>query len=306
MATGYKIANDVLTEMSFHLVEPIVNTTITSIFAEGYGDGGYGDGGYGDSPDGPGSYVIYVPSLTAMYAGAMIVLDAHGPNQEVVTIIAVGDNYFNAVLARTHVVGETVTGATFPVGESPDPFYTQNEILNYISNAQNDYLVRVPMIYNVATQAFVSGQKTQAMPGDTIQIERIAFGGSALYEQGQTSLDMLYYTWGQQAAGDPTLWFEDRTGFMTYGLNRIPLNAFSVEVLYAQRGPATLGLADTFLLPDAFLTYVKYGALAEVFSKDGEQRDPERARYCAQRFETGVKIGQQFYKNVMAQEVVNG
>lgn len=306
MATGYKIANDVLTEMSFHLVEPIVNTTITSIFAEGYGDGGYGDGGFGDPPDGPGSYVVYVGSTTAMYTGAMILIGAHTANQEVVTILAVGDNYFNALLVKTHVTGETVTGATFPVGEMPDPFYTQSEMLSYIANAQNDYLVRVPVIYNVVAQAFASRQKTQTMPADTIQIERIAYGGSALYEQSQTSLDLLNYTWSQQAATNPTLWFEDRTGFMTYGLDQIPLNAFSVEVLYAQRAAATLGLSDAFLLPDAFLTYVKYGALAEVFSKDGEQRDPERAQYCAQRFATGVKIGQQFYKNIQAQEVVSG
>lgn len=306
MATGYKIANDVLTEMAFHLVEPIVNTTVTSIFVEGYGDGGYGDGGYGDSPDGPGSYVVYVPSIAAMYVGAMILVGAHTANQEVVTIVAVGDNYFNAVFTKVHVVGETVTGATFPVGELPDPFYTQREMLNYVANAQNDYLLRVPLIYNVVTQAFASGQQTQSMPADSIQMERVAGAGYALYEQGQSSLDLLNYSWGQQGAGMPTLWYEDRTGFMIYGLDRIPLNQFSLEVLYAQRGPATLELGGVFLLPDAFLTYVKYGALAAVFSKDGEQRDPERAQYCAQRFETGVKIGQQFYKNAMAQEVVNG
>lgn len=306
MATGYKIVNDILTEISYHLVEPVVNTTITSIVAEGYGDGGYGDGGYGDAPDGAGSYVVYVGSLASMYTGALLVVNPHGANQEVVTIIEVGDNYFTAIFANAHVAGEPIAGATFPVGESPDPFYTQSEMLNYVSNAQNDYLVRVPLIYNVVDQAFASGQRTQAMPADTIQVERIAFGGAALYEQGQTSLDLLNYTWAQQAAGNPTLWFEDRTGYMTYGLNQIPLNAFSVEVLYAQRGAAALGLGDSFLLPDVFLTYVKYGALAEVFSKDGEQRDPERARYCADRFETGVKIGQQFYKNAMAQEVVNG
>jgi hypothetical protein len=241
-----------------------------------------------------------------MYPGAIVILGARTANQEVVTIIGVGVDNFTAVLTRSHDVGETVTGATFPVGEMPDPFYTQSEMLNYVSNAQNDYLVRVPLIYNVTTQNFVSSQLTQTMPVDTIQIERIAFAGAALYEQGQTSLDLLDYNWGQRAAGNPTLWFEDRTGYMTYGLNQVPLNAFSVELLYAQRGADQLGLADSFLLPDAFLTYVKYGALAEVFSKDGEQRDPERAQYCQQRFETGVKIGTQFYKNAMAQEVVNG
>ncbi len=303
MATGFKIVNDVLTEMSFHLVEPVVNTTIVSIVSEGYGSGGYGSGGYGGSPDGPGAMIVTVGSTTAMYPGAMIIVGLGLPDEEVVTIISVSGNTFTAVLVNSHNPGETIVGATFPVEETFDPFFTQSEMLNYVADAQNDYLVRVPLIYNVVGQNFSPRQKLQAMPSDTIQIERIALNGFALYEQGQTSLDLINYNWPQFPAGNPRSWHEDRTGFMTYGLDNVPGNTFSVEVLYAQSAPGTLTLNGTFLLPDPFVTYIKYGALASVFTKDGEQNDPERARYCQQRFETGVKIGKQFYQSVMENEV---
>jgi hypothetical protein len=281
---GYKIANDVLTEMSYHLVEPVVSTTVTS-----------------DIP--AGTVTAPVGSTDGIYVGAMLIVGTGGV-QEVVTVSAVGVNNFTATFAFAHPAGNLVFAATFPVCQTIDPFFTQQEMLNYVANAQNDYLVRVPFIYTTVAQNFVSTQRTGTMPDDTIQIERISYNGKALREQSQTSMSMLNPGWNQQAAMAPTIWYEDRTGYMTYGLDRVPLNAFSVNLLYAQRDSGVLALTDGFLLPDPFLTYVKYGALAQAFAKDGEQKDSERAKFCQGRFDTGVKIGLQFYKNMMAQEVV--
>jgi hypothetical protein len=46
-------------------------------------------------------------------------------------------------------------------------------------------------------------------------------------------------------------------------------------------------------IPDDFTWIVKWGALADLLSKDGPARDPQRAAYCEQRYQTGVAIARQ-------------
>jgi len=284
--SGYLIANDILTDISYVLVEPVVNTTLgTPVVA-------------------PGVATIFPPTTVSMYPGAMVIVGT-GTKQEVVTISAVTPTTITATFAFTHPGTDLVVGATFPVCQTIDPFYSQAEMLNYLSNAENDYLVRVPMILNVVTQNFTPTQKIQSVPSDTLQIERVAYGGFALYEQGQISHDQLNYAWTQEAGQPPRSWFEDRTGFMQYGVEPVPLNAFSVELMYARRDSTVLALNEGFYVPDPFLHHVKYGTLAQIFSKDGEQRDPSRAQYCQQRFDLGVQIANKIFDNILAPTTVS-
>lgn len=282
--TGYLIANDILTDISYVLVEPVVNTTLGTAVV-------------------PGVATCTSPSMVAIYAGAQLIVDTGGA-QEVIVTSSVTSTTFTATFANAHASTVQLIGATFPVAENNNPFFTQSEMLSYLSNAQNDYLLRVPMILTTATQNFAPTQRTQSMPADTVQIERVAVNGTALYEQGQASLDLLNYRWVVSNPSLPSTWFEDRLNFMTYGVQPVPLNAFSTEVLYAQRDSTLLALNEGFLLPDPFLTYAKYGTLATAFAKDGEMRDPARAQYCLKRFTLGVQMGRHFYENVMEKQVV--
>lgn len=49
---------------------------------------------------------------------------------------------------------------------------------------------------------------------------------------------------------------------------------------------------DDFLadVPNSFLIYIKYGALARIFTDNSELKDLNRAKYCQQRFEEGCRI----------------
>ena len=55
---------------------------------------------------------------------------------------------------------------------------------------------------------------------------------------------------------------------------------------------------DAFLMddeidfvPDSFISYLAYGVLAKIFSRDGETRDAARERYCTARWEEGLSLG---------------
>jgi hypothetical protein len=43
-------------------------------------------------------------------------------------------------------------------------------------------------------------------------------------------------------------------------------------------------------VPNSFLIYIKYGALARIFTDNSELKDLNRAKYCQQRFEEGRRI----------------
>jgi len=43
-------------------------------------------------------------------------------------------------------------------------------------------------------------------------------------------------------------------------------------------------------IPDDFCWVVKWGAMADLLSKDGPARDPARASYCEQRYQQGVEL----------------
>lgn len=172
---GYRQVNDVLQEVSYRLVEPVVATTILGFALEGYGDGGYGDGGYGDQPDGTNSYVTTVSSTKGIYPGALLVVGRETVNVEVVTVISVGeDNTFTAVYQHVHGIGEIVEGATFPTQQPTDPLFTQAEMMGYLSRAQNEFLSQVPCFYMVTQQRAQYGQIFQDLPGNAIHLDRVA------------------------------------------------------------------------------------------------------------------------------------
>lgn len=284
--SGYCIANDVANLISNVLVEPVVSTTLGTAVT-------------------PGSQTVTPGSMNAIYAGAMLIVGSGG-TQEVVTVTAVTPTTLTAFFANAHAGTEALLGATFPVGENNNYFFSQTEVLGHISDAQNVFLTRAPIVLNVATQAFAFAQKTAALPTDCVQMERVSVNGKALWEQGQSSADLLNKFWGQVSPTTPDFWYEDRVAFMTYGVSPIPLNSFAAELVYAQRDSEVLALNEGFLLPDPFLTYVLYGALSELFGKDGEQRDPARQQYCEKRFELGVQTANRVYQNLMQQQTMAG
>jgi hypothetical protein len=287
--TGYLTANSVLTDISFTLVEPVVNAQFSAPVTVGQ--------------------VVAVPtSMTGIYQGAMLVVGA-GASLEIVTVAFVSGLTFGATFTKAHATSEPIVGATFPTCQTQDEFFTQSEALTYLAEAQNDYLSRVKCVFNTVTQSFKGTQTIQPYPLDCIQLQRVAVNNVALREQPQSSLDLIQPNWAQSGFGNPKIWYEDRTGYLNYGVWPSPGNAFNAEVLYAQRDTVPLGLNDGFLLPDPFVTsYIKYGCLAKMFAKDGQQADPSRTKFFTQRFESGIEVGAKFLAMTQGptQDIENG
>ena len=160
-------------------------------------------------------------------------------------------------------------------------------------------------IYNPLDPSFVGAFKVAGVTNTTTftytqdQPDASTTGGAAvlwtrLYETSSEELSIQDPLWRNQNITKLSSWYEDRTGVYKWGVNGKPASAFPVEVLVSTRDTDTLAMTDGFLVPDVLVAYIKYGALRYVFEKDGEQRDPLRAKYCAMRFARGIATTQRW------------
>ena len=155
---GYRTAADILMEMSFHLCQPAVYSALSSPVTAGAG------------------VTATIASTYALYAGALLVVEAPGSTLiEVVTVTSVTNaTQFVATFANSHSAGAAVWGATFPTQQATDPLFTQAEMLQYLSRAQNEFLTAVPSFYQRFAQTVNAGVVYQNTPPTAIMIDRIA------------------------------------------------------------------------------------------------------------------------------------
>jgi hypothetical protein len=162
---GQRQVVDLMVEVGLHLIEPYFLQTLAA-------------------PIGPGSPSTIIlnpasplPATSYLYPGALIVVDWHQSNAEVVSVIAViDDDTFTANLLNAHAAGEQVFSATFPTQQPTDPIFTQSEIIGYIAQAQNEFLTKVPLIFDfLSDQLLIIGQSYQTLAtNQAIELERVA------------------------------------------------------------------------------------------------------------------------------------
>ena len=297
---GKLIVSDILTDISYTLFEGVVNTVVP---AGGIGVGAAVVNAWDDS----------------MYLGAQVLVGVLGGDLEVVVITAVNPGVsFTATFVNAHPAGEPIYGPTFPVQSvAGDPFWEQGEMLQYISNALNEFLLRVPLAYKIASPITVPFTHAfTPLPSDCMMPVRVApfqdigsggfgdggfgdggFGGDSvivfsypLRETSQSNLDGTNYRWAQEAAALPYVYYRDKIPLQNVGIWPRANNNVDLEIIYANRSAETLGLADGFCIPDPFLPIIKAHTLEMAYSKDGEQRSPGMSKFWSGRYESGVKI----------------
>ena len=299
---GALIVNDLLTDVSYALFQPVVNTTITTFTVPaGYGDGGFGDGGYGDGT----GLVVTVGSVASMYVGAQVIVGLGLGTEEVVTITQVDAGDFVAAFVNAHNPGEIVVGATFPYQNAAgDPMFLQSEMPGYVSEALNDFLLRVPLVIAVTTS--ISMPPTQpftALPSDCMKPVRVAAFGFGLRESSQSNLDGCDWRWQQETGNPPQAYYRDKIGLQQVGVWPVQSNTTPLEIVYEQRSAQLMGLADGFVLPDPFIPAIRARVLSTAYSKDGDQRAPALAKSWGDRYEAGVKVAGVILEVINAQEM---
>lgn len=283
----------ILEDISFALVEPIVDTVSQAVVLAGLS-------------------IVTPASMEGIYVGAKLLIGV-GNNLEQVVVAATSQTTFSATVAFSHIANEPVVGATFPSGVPDNPLFTQDEVIGYLADVQNDLLLKTRCIFGVTGAftdppniPFVVNQRVYPQPPNAIRVERVAafiVGKPTidLMETTQSDLDLDNFFWTADA-GTPQMWFRDQADTGNFGLSPMPNVKGALELLFSKRGPVgnvgVFSLLSTFLIPDVMSHYLKYGVLEKCWSKDGETRDPSRAEYCKKRYQFGIVLIQRFMEGI--------
>lgn len=288
----------ILEQVSYVLIDDVINTFINPAG---------GQVNVGTNTVAPGN-------MLGIYVGAMLV--AGGSNSEVITVLSTTATTFTAVFVFAHGNMDPLTGATFPAGQADGTqLYTQEEILGYLADAQEEFLLRVQPVYEFddSSTTLTTGTRTYAQPADCIRLERISvlkgdpndptdpYLGVELYDVSQTDLDWADASWpGDTTKPFPKYWYQDNVGNGKFGVGPLPQVNIGARLAYSQNGSPTIGLLDDLLVPDVMIHALKYGVLAKCFDKDGEQRDVSRAQYCQGRFDFIALLAGKFMNGTTA------
>jgi len=276
---GLITAGWILQQVSNSLIEYYVNTTLGTTITSGI-------------------QTVVPPSMRGIYQGAMVIVGT-GADIEVVTVTSVTASTFTATFANAHPNTDPVTGATFSSGQPNTPLWSQQEMLDYLVSAQNEFLCEVRPIYAIGTQVLSVGNAVYPNPADAIRVERISLNGTELWDCTQTDIDWQG-GYNARAGQGPLNWYSDKVGPFNFAVDPIPQVGNTVRIFYSQSGSPSLGLLSTLTVPDIFWHILKYNCLAKCWSKDGETRDLSRSAYCDQRFRFGCLLASKLMDGVEA------
>ncbi len=284
---GLRTAADLTVEISGHFAEQYVDTALTANAAAGV-------------------QTVDVGSTVGMYDNCQVVLaNADGSDPVILTITSFDPVALTitADFPAAYAAGSTLFAGTFPSQQPTDPIFTQAEVLSYMARAQNEFLSKVPCIFEFFEDwAILLGQTFQTMPATAIEIERVAIPDhlsnlTRLYEVAQTQLSMRDPNWFYNPTSvRPDSWYADRAGIYGWGVAPVPQSNYLAELIATVRDSDTLILTDGFLVPDLMIHYVKYKTMEYMWTKDGVQASPTLAAMVRQRFDRGVLISERYLR----------
>lgn len=212
--------------------------------------------------------------------------------------MSVTDQALLSEIQRVTLENAGDSGATWPSG-----MWTQAEVVGYLNQRQNRLIAATALFWTRAQANVTINQSDQAAPADWVATIFIAWKtGAGLYRElpklDTQELDFALPTWPGSTAVAPRGYYEIDGATLTTYVVPIPTDAGSaLERYYVALGTALTAAGVNFSVPDEFVPTVKYGALADMFSKVGQAANPVLAQACEERWTEGVELGK-----IMAQE----
>ena len=185
-------------------------------------------------------------------------------------------------------------GATWPSG-----LWDRDEVLNYLNDRQNQFLKQTALQFGIAKITAVTGTYIYDLPDDWINTIRVlwitADGATRELTRSDTwEADHGMPSWSYIEA-PPKIFFDGGTP-ATLRIMPIPGTDGTIQVHYVPMAALLTGDGEGFTVPTEFVHFIRYGALADMFSKIGRAQDGGRADYCAKRFQMGAEVAQLLVK----------
>ena len=139
------------------------------------------------------------------------------------------------------------------------------------------------------------GTNRVLLPDTVLDMRRVRYvpvQGSPATLFRSDGLAFEYFTNGfEQTTGQPLEWDVIASPQLAVTFDAMANQPNSLDCLAILAGPSIAPpTASPLLIPDDWSWVLKWGMMADLLSKETESIDPQRAAYCLQRFEEGLKL----------------
>jgi hypothetical protein len=179
---------------------------------------------------------------------------------------------------------------------SGSEMFTNADLVNALQKRRDQFLLETG---SVITHSVQTGAQTNdgrvALADSVIDIRRIAYFSSldvytVLWRSSESEANSFQYGWWG-ASGPPGAYSVVEPAPVVVQIIPVPNLPGSLDLLTISTGAALNPSSGVVLgMPDDFSWVVKWGALADLLTRDGQASDPLRAQYCQRRWIEGVRL----------------
>lgn len=244
----------------------------------GWGEGGYGEGGYGGG--GTGSSTWYDLTQAANTLRPYTVTDV--------------DLY---TIMEYHLL-EPPTGVLWTGTEQ----FTITDLMSALQRRRDEILSTTGCSITLSTLPTTPGQVRNYLNDSILDVRRIAWFPTPVSNQDTAVPNVVWPedSWSFQAFEDGYTTFTQGTPSsyalssqppLSFDVDRVPQQPGVYELLTVNAGTALMTTQPTIIpIPTDFCWVLKWGALADLFSKEAEAKDEMRATYCNKRYQQGMQL----------------
>jgi hypothetical protein len=138
------------------------------------------------------------------------------------------------------------------------------------------------------------------LPESTLDVRRMAYLPSTSFPTQLPSPMFAEDAWAEQSfspsylqlpAGTPIAFMLSTQPPLSFDVDRTPAFGGNYELLLTEAGaPLSVATPSPLGFPDDFAWVLRFGALADLFSRDSDAQDPLRAAYCEQMYRMGLAV----------------
>jgi hypothetical protein len=174
--------------------------------------------------------------------------------------------------------------------------WTTTEVESYLTQRLALFLVDSGLIRERRDVAATSSEVT--LPSDSLDVLRTVWNDGAsrsvLVRIDKWALDNGAVGW-QATPGTPLYYTEDTNSALGAEVAPSPAAPGTLELVIIAAPPVQRAHCYSINLPAIFTSYLKWGVIADMLSKEGEAQDPQRAAYAEARFTEGVELAKLFF-----------
>lgn len=184
---------------------------------------------------------------------------------------------------------------------------TLDEILKFARNRINQFQFQTGLILSKKNFTMnPPNDNSLIIDDETIDIVRVAYIDLdeefnpdevfVLREEDESSIGYSNRNAFNSTTNRPTFYTSLLGNLNTIKIYPLPANLGQLEIISINgiARDSIIELNTIINLPDNLVPYIKWGVLADIYSKDGVGYNPAMASYCNQRWEEGIIIGNNY------------